>query len=198
MPTPNGFANCSVRIQLTGFTRPAFVTFGVEDNTGFDPTGLADVVRDAWLATVSMNSQLDSSTTATEFTVRVGQPAGDDAVGSVSSTVVGGRALNSGPPSQSVLIHKRTARAGRAGRGRLFMPWWGLTAGELPDNGLIATAQLNTMNATVDTWLAAHTAASAPLVLLHPTPSTPVRIPDLITDLSVDPLISTQRRRLGR
>lgn len=200
MATPPGYADISVKIQHSTLTRPAYVTYGCNP-TSTDPVVVAGLAKAAWIGANSINSLLDNEATATEFIARLGTDGGEDIIGSVASTTPGAGATGASlPPNCAVLIHKRTARGGRRGRGRMFMPWF-VSEGNVGENGQLTTTIVNSTNTVLTTWLGFLNSGDHPMVVFHTPsedPAHPAGPPDVVTSLSADPLISTQRRRLGR
>jgi hypothetical protein len=96
-----------------------------------------------------------------------------------------------------MLVHKGTARGGRRGRGRLFIPWC-LNNSDIGEDGLIGTTSMSSRQSAMNVFLAKLATESVPMVLLHDQGLTAPGSPDAVTYLNVDKLISTQRRRLGR
>lgn len=200
MPTPAGYADISVKLVCLNLTRPAYLTFGVNP-TSTDPATVANQVKGAWLALNSANSRLDSDVTATEFIARCGQDGAEDLVGSVTNTAPGGLTSTLSPtPNVAVLVHKRTARGGRRGRGRLFFPWC-VSETQLEENGQLNSTAITGMQTAMNNFLGFLTTGDTPMVVLHTESSDPLKPagpPNVVTSLVVDPLVSTQRRRLGR
>lgn len=196
MPTAPGFANVAIQLTHSGMSRPAYLTFGV-DPTSTDPQLIATSVSGACAAAGSLMSMLDNETTLTEVRTSLGTDGGEDLVGGISTSVSGGAALTSLPPNCAVLIHKRTSRGGRRGRGRFFLPW-AIGEGNVDEAGLVASLQMTSIQTAMTTWLGALSTANVPMVLLHDPGRTSPGPPNLVTALTVDKMISTQRRRLGR
>lgn len=196
MPTAPGYADCSIRLQLATMARPAYLTLGLNP-TSTDALQVATELGAAWLYAGSLNSCLDSNVTATEFTARLGTDGGEDLVGSVSNASVGGRSIGTFPPNVACLIHKRTARGGRRGRGRMFIPWI-LSTTEVGEDGVIQAARITALNAALLIFKNQLTAQSDPMVILHSPGSTSPGAPDVVTSLYASNLVATQRRRLGR
>jgi hypothetical protein len=101
------------------------------------------------------------------------------------------------------LIHKRTSRGGRRGRGRMYIPWASPTS-DIGETGVVTSTRVTAAQSAINAWRTAVIAAAGPIVLLH-RPSTPGTThpstpgpPDEVSSLVVDPLVATQRRRLGR
>lgn len=196
MPTAPGFADCSLRFNLAGYNRPAYVTFGVNP-TATDPAVIASDLVNAWTATGSMNSKLDNNVTMTEAMVRLGTDGSEDLVGSAINTTVGGLSASSPPPNVAVLVYKRTARGGRRGRGRMYFPWFTST-GDLTDDGTIGPTKVTALAVSIGVWKTELSTRGCPLVLLHSPGKTSMGAPDPVTSLVVSNVVATQRRRLVR
>jgi hypothetical protein len=199
---PPGYADISLELRLATMARSAFITFGVSCS-GVPADQVAQEAMEPWfLPGSSMNSQLDNGVVVVGCTARVGQDGGEALVSYAESGATGGATLTSLPANCAVLIHKRTARGGRRGRGRIFLPW---TIGEtFEESGLLNSATKTTLQTAANVWLANLSANSVPMVLLHSAsapgvdePTTPGS-PNAVTSLIVDSLIGSQRRRLGR
>lgn len=196
MPTPSGYADVSIRLNLATMARPAFLTYGINP-VDTDAALVAQSQAQAWLAAGSMNTRLDQNVTAAEFIVRLGTDGGGDIVGSHVNTTAGAYNGTCPPPNVATLVHKRTARGGRRGRGRLFLPWM-IGEANVDEAGIISPSDVTTLQAACTTWLNALSAATTPMVLLHREGKTVIPAPDPVVQLSVGALVATQRRRLGR
>lgn len=196
MPTPPGFAECSYEFRQVGLTRPAYVTFGI-DPSDTDPGVIALSLQACFLAAGSWKTILDSTATLTAIRVSLGTDGSGDLVTVFSTNQVGGMAALTTPPNVAMLVHKSTARGGRRGRGRMYLPWV-LQSTQVDEGGTINAAAITTATAAMSAWRTALTTALCPLVLLHGIGKTSIPAPDAVTSLSVDRLVGTQRRRLGR
>jgi hypothetical protein len=202
LSTAPGFADCSYELRHALMSRSAFLTFGI-DNAGTDPTAVAVGVSAAFGATGSLFTAIDSQVTLVRTRVALGTDGGEDNVGLSSQVIACTATLNSTPPNCAVLVHKRTSRGGRRGRGRLYIPWAASNA-LTSENGSVIAADITRVQNAVTAWSNALSSGPGALVLLHrpsapgtghPTSPGP---PDVVSSMSVDPLIGTQRRRLGR
>lgn len=98
------------------------------------------------------------------------------------------------PPSVSALVRLATGLAGRANRGRVFLPGW-LTEASLDDTGTIESGTLTDIQTAWDAFIAdIDTGGLHPLVILHSTSSDPTPV----TAAVVQGIAATQRRRLRR
>lgn len=185
-----------MQFTLASFPRPAYVTFGLNP-TATDPTSVATSVASAFASPGSLFTRMDSSVILTGVRVALGTDGSEDLIG-FSPTNVACTAAGSGPPPNvAILVHKRTARGGRRGRGRMFLPWFG-SEGDHDETGSINGTALTQYQTAVDTFRTSLTSLAGPMVLLHGPGETTPGPPDTITGLDVDRLVSTQRRRLGR
>lgn len=209
MTTPPGYADVSVAMKHSLLSRLAFITFGV-DPTSTDPVTIGSLIAGCITAAGSLGPQLDSNVTWSHIKVRLGTDGAEDLAGVHTMNVVGGKTNSTPPPNTALLVHKYTARGGRRGRGRLFIPWF-VSSAEVAEGGTISSSEVTLKQVAVTGFLANLTAAAVPMVVLHrasepwdPIKETGVEFPtvpgppNIVTSLVVDPLISTQRRRLGR
>lgn len=196
MPTAPGYADVSVEMILTGMTRSAYLTFGVQP-VDPDPADVVVEVNSAITAAGSLQSRLDAQVTITSIRASVGQDGGADLVYVLGTSIVGQNNVSALPPNCAVLVHKRTLRGGRRGRGRLFIPWC-VSETNVDEAGLIATAEVTTIQTAMNVFRTALGSFNVPMVILHNPGLSTMGAPDTVTSLVVDKLLSTQRRRLGR
>ena len=196
MPTAPGFADVSVEFTHSLLPRPAYITFGV-DPTATDPAQVATSVSLALNTAGSLLSLVDSNVTMSGIRVSLGTDGSEDLVYDAQYTIACTKSGASTPPNVAVLVHKNTARGGRRGRGRFFIPWaWPNT--QMTETGIIAAADVTTMQNACTTFLSALATQTVPMQLLHGPGQTAPGAPNQVLSLTVDRLISTQRRRLGR
>lgn len=196
MATPPGYANCSLEFALVSFPRHAFITFGCNP-TDTDPLLVATNVKEAAAFTGSLLDIIDSNVTMVAVHVALGTDGGEDLHGDLATSDAGRRSGASLPSNCALLVHKRTARGGRRGRGRVYLPW-SLDDTIVDEIGIVPSATVTANNTKMATWLAQMTVEAVPMVLLHDEGLTAEGPPDPVTQLLVDGLIGTQRRRLGR
>jgi len=196
MPTPPGFGDCSLRFTLAGFLRPAYITFGI-DASGTNPNLVAGEVYTAATAASSLMSQMDSTVTLVESIVRLGTDGGEDLVGNATGSTVGGLTGGAPPPNVAVLAHKRTARGGRRGRGRWYLPWY-MSANDVGEDGVIIEAKRALKQSALNAFTNNLSTGGNPLVVLHNPGISSPGAPDVVTSIVVSNVVGTQRRRLGR
>lgn len=196
MPTAPGFALISLQMTHSGLSRPAYLTFGV-DPTDTDPQNVCAAVVLALNTAGSLKAIMDASVTFSQVRASLGTDGAVDNVGQQTIAILGLRTMSSLPPNCAVLVHKVTARGGRRGRGRLFIPW-ATSNSNVDEAGIVASAEVTTINTAMGVFRTALSTNAVPMVLLHDPGITPMGSPDTVTALTTDSLISTQRRRLGR
>lgn len=118
---------------------------------------------------------------------------GDGNVAELTRSEVGGVNVGSVPGNGAVLVRKLTAVAGRKNRGRFFVP--GLREDEVNGAGVITPTTTNVIQGGFLDWLADMTTGLFLPVILHTLNTDP---PTLITGVSTQALMATQRRRLRR
>jgi hypothetical protein len=196
MPTAPGYAAISVQLQHAGLSRAAYLTFGTNP-TATDPFVVATEIATALGVSPGLKTTIDSNVTITNIRVSLGTDGTVDIVGAFGVSIACTLSGASLPPNNAVLVHKQTARGGRRGRGRLFLPW-AIVNTATDEAGLIATGSVTTLQTAMTAFHSALGANNNPMVLLHDPGVTAAGAPDVVTNLVVDQLISTQRRRLGR
>jgi hypothetical protein len=196
MATPPSYADVSVSIRHTTSSRPSYITFGVYAGE-LDGFAVSTSVLNALSATSGIKTRLDSSASFDRIRVSVGDASGEDLVEERAIAIVGGQSVNTAPPNCAVLVHKRTTRGGRRGRGRFFLPW-SISASNIQENGMITAGEVVSLQSAMDNFLTQLDTGGTPMRLLHQPGGTEEGGPNVVTALVVDPMISTQRRRLGR
>lgn len=198
---PEGFAHCAIPLKHSSLAREAIVTFGVGETSGLFPVAQADAIFGAWAETLGV--EIDGAVTQGPIQVTYGTATGEGLAVVGTDTFISTSDISSEPPNVAVLFKKGTARGGRRGRGRMFVPWLGgeTVVDELGNISPVFVEGLNTVAQNFLDELADETDADSPMYLLHstdPDQSTAPGSPNLVTSLICDPLVATQRRRLGR
>jgi hypothetical protein len=194
---PAGFAHVVHSYSLVGDNERMAYTYGIA--LGDLPLdGLNGVAEQLHGLTAQNLWDLPAPEYALESTeVQGAGTPGDPGPVGVFVSRIGGTGTNSHlPQNSSTLIHKRSGAGGRRNRGRLnFIP-----PGEasVANNGAINPASVTGFQTRFTAWLQAIQAltAVADMVILHSIGISTVPPPTVVTSLTVDPVISTQRRRL--
>lgn len=96
------------------------------------------------------------------------------------------------PPNTALLVRKGTGLIGRPYRGRMYMPSM-IFENDILNNGTMDSADRDSYQGHFDNWLdELQTGMATNMVLLHSAAIAPT----VVTDLTVDATIATQRRRL--
>jgi hypothetical protein len=202
MPTAPGFADCSLEIRLGTYPRPAFVTFGVNADSP-NPADTAATISGGINVAGSLKTVLAVGAKFTGIRVSMGTDGAEDVVGFEALNITGTYANLTAPANCAALIHKRTARGGRRGRGRWFFPW-SIADSEVDEAGIVLAARVTAISAACEVFRQHMATAGEPMVVLHSTSApgvvhpTTAGPPDVITSMNCDSVVGTQRRRLGR
>lgn len=196
MATAPGYGDVSVEIRHSLLSRSAFITFGV-DPVETNPSTVATKVGLAIAATDSLLVALDANTTIPTIRVSLGTDGSEDLVHVHSTVLAGSGSGETVPANCAVLVHKITTRGGRRGRGRLFLPW-AIPETDVDEAGRLSGIRFTNLGVYMSTFLTKLADNAVPMVVLHGPGKTTMGAPNVVTSMYVDPLISTQRRRLGR
>lgn len=196
MPTVPGYADVSVELSHSLSTRPAFITFGI-DPTDTDPSLMAADVFNSLTASGSITKRMDSQVTLTAIRISYGTDGSADLVYVARYAEACTGITTALQLPGAVLVHKITARGGRRGRGRMYIPWY-VTGTQVGETGIISSAELALVQASINVFRSALATNGVPMVVLHGPGNTSMGAPDVVTLTNVDALIGVQRRRLGR
>lgn len=192
---PEGFAQVKLRWQINSTGEEVISTFGVHPASGHTAQEICDDIFDLL---TPINLMLYHDLISTQYSV-----AGVDAtlmtstgpVGAEHTEVIAGTAGGTPSVSQvSILVKKTTARGGRHGRGRMFLPACFCPEANIDEVGQIQSSNRGTLTAMLEGTLAVLGTSDYPMVLLHSDSTSP----DPVTHLNLDPIVATQRRRLRR
>jgi hypothetical protein len=197
VPTHTGYSAVTLYLKHTLLTRPACLTFGVNGDA-LTSSAVAAAVITAVTDTGSLKTLIDANVTINRVRVATGTGEPEDDVYDGPAAVIGANVNNTSPANVAILVHKRTASHGRQHRGRMFLPW-ALGTSNIDEAGIIQTSSVTNLQSAMNAFHTALQTNSVPMYLLHQPPkvgSTPFPTP--VTQLVVDPMVSTQRRRLAR
>jgi len=196
MPTHWGFADISCFLSVTGDPRPSAVTFGVAAD-GKDAPAVWSAVQQSWTVATGIKKVIGANVVMNRIRVSYGTEDEADLVYDMPTSV---GCVGSGqnlPANCALLVHKRTQKGGQRGRGRFFLPW-SVNESDCGENGIINSTAVATANTALNVWYMDLATRGVPMYLLHQPGQSPTGLPTQVTSLAVDPLISTQRRRLRR
>ena len=186
---PDGFGEASVLMDfITGPSNPMVCVFGYI-NDGAQPPGVnAQFINDAWDQFIMGNIHINNNVLHLRTSVRQNPGNGTATVASGAAGPQAGQGL---PPNVTYLIRKQTARGGRDGRGRMYLP--GPNINSVLEGGVVHPTAISDLTVAMQNFNADLGSVSIEMYLLH---SVPITAPDAVTFLSCDSVIATQRRRL--
>lgn len=188
---PPGFAQAQLRWTLTGDAEVMISTFGVQwAPLGASPEAAADAIATHW-STVFPSAALANDYTFAGVKLIVGQDGGPPSIAEAPRSIPGTSGAAPLPQNCAVLVKKSTARGGRSGRGRMYLPAGMLQESLVSSNGVLTPAFRSDMGFAMTSF-----GIAVPMVLLHDSDSPGDLAPDPVTQLTVDSRIATQRRRL--
>lgn len=194
---PPGYAQCVLRWSLTGDPEEMLSTLGVAlEGTADTPEEIASTFRVMWASNFPA-SFMSNAWTFIGVTAYVGQDGGPPVSGESILNVVGTSTQGPLPQNNALLVRKQTGLGGRRNRGRMFLPAAYLGEGDVSASGVCAPALVSGYQGAFDDFVADLTGLGTlgPPVLFHSAaPSTPT----VISSLSVQNVIATQRERLRR
>jgi hypothetical protein len=188
---PVGFGLASIPLNLAGYSRTAFVTFGVRNDAVLaDPNTAADRIESDFED--QMGPRFDSDVTIGPCHLLLNVSAGP-LPGDATSTESGGSSANSPTPNVALLIRKSTLTPGRTGRGRMYLPW-AVDESGLDQAGGVEGAVVTATTDAFNNLLEALDGDGLPMVLLH----TGAGVPSEVISGVCEGTVATQKRRLVR
>lgn len=194
---PENFMQVAINYDYGGGNKYAVTTFGVNDFEGaLSPQETLDAASGAFFA--SFGDATDAGVAFPPALGTVTIPGGTlgTIVGNITS--VGMMAGDDRtPPAVAAVMRKNTARAGRAGRGRMFLPWI-LDEDNVDEAGALTSGAVTALNEVADEFRSLLAGAGLALVLLHNEGAAGGTDPSLVTSLLCETQVGTQRRRQRR
>lgn len=200
---PEGFGNAAFRFQLAGKPREFVTTAGFKPDPAVTlPNTMAELLRLAFTSTGAPAfgpANIISGWTFVGVTVTYMGALGP-LPGISEVPVIGTAPVGSMPPNGAYLVRKTTARGGKKGRGRFYVPPFNLSELGVDNIGAIAPDSLSGLQGEWNIFLSACATEGVPLFLLHDNPLPPLLPPppDAILSVIVEGMTATQRRRLRR
>jgi hypothetical protein len=189
---PVGFAQVAYRFSLVGDPEVMIATMGagLEGNpAGWQ--GILDSRADQFIAGFPAGS-MAQGWTFLGCRAAANEGGGGSTIYEAPRSYVGEVVTETVPQNCALLVRKGSASPGRRGRGRMYLPPFGLSENQVSKNGMLDPAFVSSAQAKV---IAAFGAFDN--FILHATSlnsATPA--PSEVTSLVVDTRIATQRRRL--
>jgi hypothetical protein len=201
---PEGFAQCSLSFTGAALPTGAAITFGVAlPGATLTPQQVGASISAAW--TTNIKSTITPDVTLASVHVKFG-PMEDGPFADVAAGVVGtGTGANDAPPV-ALLVRKNTNIGGKRGHGRMYVP--GLASTVASINGSVTGTDLTNRQTAWSAFRTDLENGDTPMVVCHnfgtyinakgEEVTVPPREPSLVTSLSVQNVVATQRRRQRR
>jgi len=194
---PSGMAEVAFHFQCAGIVDQIITTLGIHPDGLLTPVQIATAVSNAWTTSTAPGGPFQASNMSNQYTLATVSctlmTATGPTIGEYAANVVGGSAVSRPPAQVAILVRKQTARGGRKGRGRMFLPAATIPEGEIDEAGRLQTATLTREQPKLNAVITAMVTAQCTPVLLHADNLT---IPDNITGLQMQSIVGSQRRRL--
>lgn len=190
---PVGYSQITFRWSMPGDPDERNCTIGNGPGSGTQ-FQIAEDYRDAFITAGGLFdiSQMSNAYTYLGLTVTLMDASGPIVHEDTTLAGVGLATFDVLPPNVAVLVKKATVSGGRRNRGRLFMPPAWISEGSVTNQGVIAAASVTTLQTRATATMDRLAASSQEPMVLHSDGGAGT----LITNLIVDSLCATQRRRL--
>jgi len=209
-PIPAGHWLAKLRWRLDGDNEEMVSTIALRGSEPGDrpPDEVAHAVYMAWKGAFQPVN-LNSSWQFVGVDVIVGGGEEGNDVGTWNEISAGQMTNASLPQNCSMLLKKKTAKAGRRNSGRMYLPSGYMAESDVSNTGAHAAGSLTAYNAWASTFYDSLIDVSQPVgqpptsflvMLLHSEPQGggAAPAPTEITSLTIDPIIATMRKRLRR
>lgn len=190
IPDGYGLARCTFRHSAVPKT--ASVSWGYQNAGSISASAVASLIEQQ--VDDSLLAVMDDSVTFVNAAVLQRQGIDLFAGVAVSGDTGGGGSFAMPPPQVTAVVTKRTALAGVANRGRMYLPYV-IPDVNVDDAGVISTIILAGIQTRCDELLAGLDLNGIPMYLLRDEESPP-RVPREVTSLQAQGIVATQRRRL--
>jgi len=187
---PPGFAQVLLRYRLANDPEEMLASYAV--SVDGDPIDIAGAISTAHITAFPAASMSDQWTYV-GVTLRVGQDGGPPVVVELLEGLQGTATDPPLPNNCAYLIRKQTARGGRQGRGRMYLPPFILSEGSIDANGMLQETDRSNLQGLIS-----EVCETAPPFLLHDESSPGSSTPDAIVGFVAQIQLATQRRRMRR
>lgn len=197
---PPGYGQCTLVYYATGVAEFVNCTFGFKNNDTVERTAdyLASVFRFESTKTGGFNNPdvMSSSWTFAGADVRYNR-GGEIEMGTSRSASPGTVAISPVPVNCAFLVKKGTSQGGRRHRGRWFLPPAWVDENLVgPGGAFTITSTYTTLQTRLSKYLADLALVFEPMYLLHGEYGDFTPPPTIVTSLTLQPVLATQRRRM--
>lgn len=181
-----------ITLLWSGVAAPlgAATTFGVYNNLDRNVSEIGAYVQDAF-NTSGIKALLPNILVQSEILIKKG-PTATGPSGTYAGGGVGGSSAAPATPQVAILVQKQTEFGGRSGKGRLYFP--GVQEASVNGDGALITGYRNDWQTAVANFRTKLDTNDLPMVVFH-RPGAPLTVPSIVSALSVQAKVATQRRR---
>lgn len=194
---PDGCGLATLTWTMTGKLNPVTSTLGYIDANpgGPDPSIVASAWYDAWTGTGAYCNEDYMGTNWTFQGIDIVARVDGDLVGVHAGDPLTGESLVTAfpPINCCVLVRKTTSFVGRSKRGRMYLPNLLVSEGEIDNMGNIVSGTVVVLNSLVGVAFDEMVSSNGQPAVLH---SAALETPTLITSLTAQSQMATQRRRM--
>jgi len=204
----DGLALVDQPLQLDTLSRTAHVTYALTNTGAFDAEEIAGIAFNLFATTLGV--VLSDQVMIGRCTVKLGDGTTTPSVGVSAATPQPGETDTGTLPSPNIacLLKKITSLAGRANRGRMYLPWAFGEAG-ISDTGLLTGDQVDLVQAAATDFIDQLATGDIPMVICNrtiddnptPPPATYISAYEtgpVVTQFQLEAYAATQRRRMPR
>jgi hypothetical protein len=190
---PEDYGESATQFRATGTSTYGVVVLGHSFGIGVpSPVDGANAIHDSWQA-MDIMAILSSAWQLESVKLTIMTASGPVSGFDTRSPLTGTNGAGAAAPNVALLVRKSTDQGGRAGRGRMYIP--GMDELDVGVDGIITPAMVTLSGTVFGDMINDFSTNDVPLRLLH---SSGGPAPAVVTGLSVDTTVATQRRRLRR
>lgn len=190
MTIPAGYMQVTHILDGSATPRGGAVVLGFQPPVDMTMQEVAVLTVEAFNQNVAVGftTALNSSITRVKMGPDETGPSAD-----FSFTLSGTDGTTSMPPQVAALVKKNTNEGGRAGRGRSF--WPGVSEADVNQAGAWGAGPLVANQDRWNDYMDQLALSGLTMVVFH-SPGAPLTTPSVVTSLTLDGRVATQRRRL--
>lgn len=194
MLIPTGYSQLNIVLGGDGLPSGAQVTWGFKDETGDSPLVKATAIDAILAGCTNIFASTSDLFRVLSLMVKDG-PNETGPSAEYATNITGTYSATESMPAVSYLIQKNTAMGGRQGRGRIY--WPGCPLADVTETGSVDSNLVGDQNVGWTEFFTEMATAQMPLYLLR-AESSPISTPQILTGVSCQTTVATQRRRQRR
>lgn len=189
---PDGYGQATLRWQVSGRTSDAVCTLGYDPDPGDTAEDQATAIDAALVASGLVTAAAMTIGWSYRGVSVTFMSINGPQLAVVTQNIAGTSASTPLPASCCFLIDKRTARGGRSGRGRMYLPSFASGETLVDGAGVVTGSAVTAIQTRITAFKTALETNGYQPVLLHSDGSAPT----VISSMTVASVIGTQRRRI--